>query len=61
MRRKNNLQRKNKYNAAKVIVDGMEFASKAEAKRYKQLVKLVDTGVIKDLCRQVTYVLHVSI
>ena len=38
-------------------MDGMEFDSKAEAKRYLQLVKLVDTGVIRDLCRQVTYTL----
>lgn len=50
-------KKKNKYNATKVIVDGMEFDSKREASRYMQLVKLVDTGVIKNLCRQVRYVL----
>lgn len=45
----------NKFNAKKVVVDGQTFDSKKEAKRYTQLVKLVDTGVIKNLCRQIEY------
>ena len=48
---------KNKYKAKKVEIDGEVFDSKAEAKRWLQLRKMVDTGEIKNLCRQVEYML----
>ena len=46
---------KNKYMARKVIVDGEQFDSKREARRWMELLRMVDTGEIKDLCRQVEY------
>ncbi|MCK5614784.1 DUF1064 domain-containing protein [Candidatus Pacearchaeota archaeon] len=36
----------NKYNAKKTVVDGITFASKAEAKRYGELKQLEDQGEI---------------
>lgn len=48
---------KNKYNNKKVIVDGIEFDSKKEAKRYQELKTLERAGHITDLKRQVKYVL----
>jgi hypothetical protein len=48
---------KNKYKAKKIEVDGEVFDSKAEARRWLQLRKMVDTGEIKNLCRQVEYML----
>lgn len=47
--------RKNKYMARRVYMAGEQFDSKREAWRYLELIKLVDTGVIKDLCRQVPF------
>lgn len=47
--------RKNKYMARRVYMAGEQFDSKREAWRYLELTKLVDTGVIKDLCRQVPF------
>lgn len=47
----------NKYKAKKVIVDDQVFDSKKEARRYTQLVRLLDTGVIRNLCRQMEFVL----
>lgn len=46
-----------KYNNRKIIVDGITFDSKKEAKRYKELKMLEKAGIIRDLKRQVKYVL----
>lgn len=48
---------KSKYNARKVRLDGITFDSKAEAKRYAELVLLQKSGVISDLQRQVEFTL----
>lgn len=45
----------NKYGNKKVVVDGIVFDSKREAKRYKELKLLEKCGAISDLKRQVTY------
>ena len=45
----------NKFHAKKIQYDGQIFDSKAECKRYKELVLAQDTGMIKNLCRQVEY------
>ena len=45
----------NKYNAKKVSVDGIEFDSKKEAKRYQELLLLQKAGEIYMLERQKTY------
>lgn len=47
----------NKYHSQKVTVEGIVFDSKKEARRYRVLVDLEKAGVIKDLRRQVKYVL----
>lgn len=46
-----------KYKAHKVVVNGIKFDSKKEAKRYKDLLLLEQAGTIKDLQRQVKYAL----
>lgn len=46
----------NKFFAKKVIVDGMKFDSVAEARRWRTLTWLQRGGVIKDLQRQVKYI-----
>lgn len=46
-----------KYHNKKSIVDGINFDSKKEAKRYEVLKALEKAGVIHDLQRQVKYVL----
>lgn len=48
---------KSKYKNKKVIIDGIEFDSKKEAKRYQELLLMQRTGIITDLKRQVPYVL----
>lgn len=53
-RRKN---RKNKYHAVKITFNDETFDSKRELGRYTELLKLQDKGIIKDLARQVKYVL----
>lgn len=50
-------KRKSKYNARKVRLDGITFDSKAEAKRYAELLMLERAGVISDLQRQVEFTL----
>ena len=45
----------NKYNAKKVSVDGIEFDSKKEAKRYQELLLLQKAGEIYLLERQKVY------
>ena len=46
-----------KYNNKKITVDGQIFDSKKEASRYKELLMLEKAGVIKNLSRQVKFVL----
>lgn len=46
-----------KYKAKKVEVDGIKFDSKKEARRYEELLILEQAGEIKDLKRQVKYIL----
>lgn len=49
--------RKSKYNARKVRLDGITFDSKVEAKRYAELLMLERAGAISDLKRQVEFTL----
>lgn len=42
-------KRTNKYNARKVIIDGIEFDSTKEGKRYLVLKKAQEAGVINEL------------
>ena len=46
-----------KYRNKKVVVDGIEFASKKEANRYRELKLMERAGEISDLRLQVKYVL----
>lgn len=46
-----------KYNSKKTVVDGQTFDSKKEARRYQELLLLEKAGVIKNLSRQVKFVL----
>lgn len=46
-----------KYNNKKITVDGIEFDSKKEAKRYGELILLQNAGKIADLELQKEYVL----
>lgn len=46
-----------KYNNRKIIVDGITFDSKKEARRYKELKTFERAGIIQKLQRQVKYVL----
>lgn len=45
----------NKYKNQKVTVDGVEFDSKKEARRYCELRLLCKAGEISNLCLQVKY------
>jgi hypothetical protein len=47
----------NKYQAIKTIVNGIEFDSRKEARRYQELLLLQSAGVIQDLKMQVKYIL----
>jgi hypothetical protein len=47
----------NKYNAKKTVIDGIEFDSKKEARRFAVLKSLESAGMISDLQRQVEFVL----
>lgn len=47
----------NKYHAKKTTVDGIEFDSAAEARRYTDLLLLQRAGQISGLTRQVPFVL----
>lgn len=53
-------QKINKYNAVKTEVDDTVFDSKKEATRYWQLVLLEKEGKVKNLQRQVRFVLQDS-
>lgn len=44
-----------KYHAKKTVVDGIEFDSAKEAKRYARLRALEDAGKIQGLCLQVPF------
>lgn len=46
-----------KYHNSKTVIDGIRFDSKKEAKRYLELKILEKAGVIKELKRQVPYIL----
>lgn len=48
---------RNKYQAIKTTVNGIEFDSRKEARRYQDLLLLQRAGVIKNLERQVKFVL----
>ena len=50
-------QKKTKYGAHKTVVDGIKFDSRKEAERYYQLKFLEKQGTIKNLQRQVKFVL----
>jgi len=50
--------KKHKYNAKKIIIDGIEFDSKKEAKRYQELKMLEKAGKIKDLQLQPVFLLQ---
>ncbi len=47
----------NKYNNKKTVVDGIVFDSRREARRYQELLLMQRAGIIKNLQRQVRYVL----
>jgi hypothetical protein len=55
MKKKKN--KKNKYNARKVMFDGIEFDSKKELNRWLELKDQEECEVISNLRRQVEYVL----
>lgn len=44
-----------KYNSRKMIVDGITFDSKKEARRYEELKKMEQEGLIKGLQLQVPF------
>lgn len=46
-----------KYRSKKTVVNGQKFDSKKEANRYQELLLLEKAGVIKNLSRQVKFVL----
>ena len=48
---------RNKYQAIKTTIDGIEFDSRKEARRYQELLLLQRAGVIQDLKMQVKYIL----
>lgn len=49
--------RASKYHAKKTVVDGIEFDSAKEAKRYTKLRDMQEEGKIQGLCLQVPFVL----
>jgi hypothetical protein len=51
-------RRKHKYHAIPTVVDGIQFASHKEAKRFVKLKSLEKAGVISDLILQPVYVLQ---
>jgi len=50
--------KKHKYNAQKVKIDGIIFASRHEANRYCELMILLRAGIIINLKMQVRYILE---
>jgi len=53
----NGIKKESKYKNKKVVIDGIEFDSKKEAKRYQELLLMQKAGIITDLKMQVPYVL----
>ena len=49
--------RPKKYKNKSMFVDGIEFSSRKEGRRYLELLQLEKAGVIQNLQRQVKYVL----
>lgn len=47
--------KRSKYNAARVVVDGISFASKREAAYYSDLVLQMRAGVVKSIRCQVPF------
>ena len=47
--------RGSKYHAKKTVVDGIEFDSTKEAKRYTKLRDMAEAGEIQGLCLQVPF------
>ena len=47
----------NKYNAKKVTVDGITFASKSEGRYYQHLLGLMESGVVESFEMQKPYTL----
>lgn len=54
------MRRANKFGAIKTVVDGITFASKAEARRYSQLKLLERAGEIADLETQPEFLFIVN-
>ncbi len=54
------MRRPTKYRNQPVVVDGVRFASKAEAARDAELQWLVKSGTIRDLTRQPRFPLKVN-
>lgn len=52
------VKRRNKYHARKCVVDGIEFDSQKEARRYGELKLLEKAGVIQQLVLQPKYTLQ---
>ena len=52
--------KRNKFNAQGRRVNGLWCASGAEARRYEQLIEMLDKGMIADLETQVPYPCHVK-
>lgn len=50
-------QKGNKYNNRKVFVDGVQFDSVKEGRRWRDLLLMEQSGIIDNLRRQVTYTL----
>ena len=50
-------QKGNKYNNRKVFVDGVQFDSVKEGRRFRELKLMQDAGIIENLRRQVIYTL----
>jgi hypothetical protein len=50
--------RRHKYNAKKTVIDGIAFDSKAEARRYQELLLLQRAGEISDLELQPKFLLQ---
>ena len=51
------MRKRTKYRSKKVMVGGITFDSKKEAKRWKRLLELQEAGFISDLRRQVKFLL----
>lgn len=51
---------RSKYHAKPTVIDGIRFASKAEARRYQELKMLEKAGEIDDLELQPSFPLHTA-